>query len=105
MGASKSPSGKVNLEEDTKRLLQGFAQQNSNVKLVGQPSSITVGGSPALISRLTSDSPYANTREVDVVVSVDRGAGLFYMVCAAPEPDFPKMEPVFQQIVKSLRFK
>ncbi len=105
MSVAQSQSGKVNLEQDTKQLLQSFAQQNSNVKLVGQPTNITVGGSPAMITKLTSDSPYANTREVDVVVTVDRGAGMFYMVCAAPEPDFPQLESVFQQIVKSVRFK
>jgi len=105
LGAAQSKSGKVNLEQDTQQLLQGIAQQNSNAKLAEQPQRITVGGSPAMITKLTSDSPYASTREVDVVVTVDRGKGLFYMVFVAPESDFGRLEPIFQQMVKSLQFK
>ncbi len=96
---------RVNLRQDTEQLIRQLAQNNSNVKLESQPESITVAGSPALVTRLTSDSPYANNRETDVVITIDRGNALFYLICIAPEPDFQRLEPGFQSMVRSIRFE
>lgn len=96
---------KVSLEQDTQQLLQSMAQQNSNMKVAEQPQKLTIANSAAIITKMTSDSPYAGTREVDVVLTVDRGTALFYMVMIAPESDYGRLEPVFQQMVRSLRFQ
>ncbi len=104
VSASRS-QGRVNLEQDTQALLKGLAQNNSNVRVETQPEQITVGGSPAMVTRLSSDSPYANTRETDVVITVDRGNALFYLISIAPQADFGRFEPVFQNMVRSIRFE
>lgn len=96
---------KVNLQQDTEQLIRSLAQNNTNVKLESRPESITVAGSPALVTRMTSDSPYANNRETDVVITVDRGNTLFYLICIAPQGDFQRLEPGFQNMVRSLRFE
>jgi hypothetical protein len=70
----------------------------------GQPQRVTISGSSALVTRLTSVSPYENTQESDVLITIDRGNVLYYMVFVAPEQDYAKLEPVFQQISRSLRF-
>jgi predicted Zn-dependent protease len=103
--SSSRTQSRVNLEQDTQALIKGLAQNNSNVKIEGQPERITVGGSPALVTRMTSDSPYANTRETDVVITVDRGESLLYLICIAPQPDFARFEPSFQNMVRSIRFE
>jgi hypothetical protein len=95
----------VNLRQDTEQLIRQFAQNNTNVKLESQPESITLAGSPALVTRLSSDSPYANNREIDVLITVDRGNALFYLVCIAPQADFQRLESGFQSIVRSVRFE
>jgi hypothetical protein len=105
ISAAKPPSGKVNLAQDTDALLKGMAQQNANMRVEGQAISTTIGGAAALVSRLSSDSPYAGTRETDVVVTIDRGTTLFYIIFIAPEPDYARFEPVFQQMTRVIQFQ
>lgn len=105
LSAAQTKSGKVNLSQDTDALLKGMAQQNANMRVEGQAISTTIGGAPALVSRLSSDSPYQGTRETDVVVTIDRGNTLFYIIFIAPEPDYSRFEPVFQQMTRTLKFQ
>lgn len=105
VSAARPSSGKVNLDQDTRQLLQGMAQQNAGMQVVEQPQNITVAGSPARVTKLKSQSPFANNTEIDVVITVDRGSSLFYVVCVAPEADYARFEPVYQQMIRSLRFK
>ncbi|MBI5084144.1 MAG: M48 family metalloprotease [Acidobacteria bacterium] len=105
VSVAKSRSGQVNLANDTRALLQQMAQQNPGMKVVEQPQQIVLGGSQALVTKLASESPYANTRETDVVITVDRGNALFYMIFVAPEPDYQQLEQVYQQMARSVRFQ
>lgn len=95
----------VKLEQDTQTLIQGLAQQNSNLRAVEQPQRITVGNRRALVTKLSSDSPYAGLREIDVLVTVDLDNEFFYVICVAPLPDYPSFEPVFQQMIRSISFE
>lgn len=95
----------VNLEQDTQTLIQGLAQQNSNLRATEPSQRITVGNRRALVTRLSSDSPYAGLREIDVLITVALDNELFYVICVAPLPDFPSFEPVFQQMVRSISFE
>lgn len=95
----------VDLARDTRTLLDGMIKQNSNMRVSGEAQSATIGGSPALVTKCSSDSPYAGTRETDVVVTIDRGKTLLYLIFIAPEPDYARVEPVFQQITRSIKFK
>ncbi len=105
VSAASPSSGKVNLDSDTRQLLQGMAQQNPGMQVVEESQRITVAGSPALVTKLKSQSPFAGNTEIDVVITVDRGSSLFYAVCVAPEADYSKFEPLYQQIVRSIRFQ
>jgi hypothetical protein len=105
VSAAKPPSGRVNLDNDTRQLLQSMAQQNAGMQVVEQPQRITVAGSSALITKLRSQSPFANNSEIDVVITIDRGNALFYLVCVSTEADYPRFEPVFQQMLRSIRFQ
>lgn len=106
VNVAQAPSGqKVDLQTDTQKLLQSMQQQNSGMRVVEQPQQVTIGGSKALVTKLASDSPYAGTKETDIVVTIDRGASLYYLVFVAPEPDYARLEPVFQQMTRSIRFE
>ncbi len=105
VAAAQSPNGRVNLQQDTQKLLQSIAQENAGAQIVQQPQSITISGSAAMVSQLKSKSPYVNTTEIDTVITIDRGANLVYLICIAPEPDYSRFEPVFQQMVRSIQFK
>lgn len=105
VSSAQPPDGNVDLNRDTRSLLDGMIKQNSNMQIVGQPQTATIGGSPALVTKCTSDSPFAGTRETDVVVTIDRGKMLVYLIFIAPEIDYARMEPVFQQMTRSIQFK
>lgn len=94
----------VSLEKDTQTLIDGLAQQNSNLRAIEQPQRVIVGNRRALVTKLSSDSPYAGLREVDVLITVDLDNELFYVICVAPLPDYPALEPIYQKMVRTLSF-
>lgn len=105
LNIAQAPNGQqVNLEQDTQKLLQSMQQSNSGMRVVEQPQQVTIGGSKALVTKLGSDSPYAGNQETDIVVTIDRGTALYYLVFVAPDSDYAKLEPVFQKMTRSIRF-
>lgn len=94
----------VSLERDTQALIDSLSRQNTNMRVAGQAQRITVGNRRALVTKLSSDSPYAGLREIDVLITVDLDNELFSVICVAPLPDFPAFEPVFQGMVRSVAF-
>jgi hypothetical protein len=65
---------------------------------------LTVGGSPALMTRLSSDSPYQEQRETDVVLTIDRGANLAVFILVAPSAQYQSLEASFKKVSQSVRF-
>lgn len=104
VSTAQPPSGRVSLDSDTRQLLQSMAQQNPGMQVVEPSQRITLNGSAALVTKLKSQSPFANNSEIDVVITVDRGNSLFSLICVAPESDYPRFEPLYQQMVRSVRF-
>ena len=49
-------------------------------------------------------SPIGNESEVNWIATTFRPEGLWYIVFIAPERDFADWEPVFQQMLDSVRF-
>jgi hypothetical protein len=105
ISAATPSDGKVDLNRDTRLLIEGMIKQNSNMRIEIESQSASIGGSPALVTTCTSDSPYAGSRETDVVVTIDRGQMLVYLIFISPAVDYGRMEPVFQQMTRTLKFK
>lgn len=97
-------SGRVQLQKDTNAYLRGLAGSSPNFKTEMDPSDLTVGGAPALLTRLSSDSPYQEQRETDVVLTVDRGANLIVFIFVAPSAQYPSLEQSFKKVSQSVRF-
>jgi hypothetical protein len=57
-----------------------------------------------MIVPLVSQSPYGGV-ERDLLVTVARSEGLFYMVFAAPEEGYSQLDDAFNQMLNSLRFR
>ncbi len=66
---------------------------------------IQVAGQAALLSTLYSKSPYRDEREVDVLVTVARPQGLFYIVFVATENEFDRVQGTFEKVVASVKFE
>ncbi|HWR49474.1 MAG TPA: M48 family metalloprotease [Bryobacteraceae bacterium] len=96
-------AGRGGLQKDTDDLLRTLISQNTGMKAEGT-RSIRVDGSPALAVTLRGQSPFANTAEVDTLITVDRSEGLFYVVLIAPEKSLGTLQSTFDAIVRSIRF-
>lgn len=105
VNAVPARNGKVELPADTKAYVQSLAQSGQNVKTESEPAELTAGDSQGLATRLSSDSPYAGGhREIDMVVTVDRGPTMVVLICVAPAAQFTHLEDAFQALIRSLRF-
>jgi hypothetical protein len=89
---------------DTEALIRHLQQANPDMQLAGETRSIEVAGQPALLNTLKSRSPYGGG-EVDVLVTVARPQGLFYIVFIAPKSEFDKIQPTFEGVVRSVMFR
>jgi len=98
-------SGRTTLSRATDQLLDELRRSNPNMKVVRTDDrSRRIDGQSAMAIELTNDSP-AGGRESDWLVSVLRPDGLlYYFVGVAPERDFSRYKPTFDQIVASVRF-
>jgi Zn-dependent protease with chaperone function len=97
-------NGRVQLPKDTASYLKGLAGSSPNVKTEAEPTDLTVGGAPALLTRLSSDSPYQEQRETDVVLTIDRGANLLVFIFVAPSAQYQSLEQSFKKVSQSVRF-
>ena len=102
--SSIQPQGRLNLANQTQQLLQGLAQNNPGGRVEGRSERITIDRSNALVSRMTADSPYRGARENIVVITVDRSRQMYYFIFVAPDYDFQRLEPVYQQVAQTIRF-
>ena len=73
------------------------------MRVEGGSRRIRVGSQNGLVTTLRSDSPFRGG-EVDLLVTTVRPEGLFYIVFIAPESEFQQVEPVFNQMLRSVRF-
>jgi hypothetical protein len=95
---------RVNLRRDTDSLIKQVIATNASMRQTANPRSVRVASQQALVTSLESPSPFANQREIDMLVTVARPDGLFYMVFIAPESEWSGAQRTFDDVVRSLRF-
>ena len=74
------------------------------MRVQGELRNVRVDGSTGAIANLTSASPLGGT-ERDVLLTVARPEGLFYMVFIAPSQGFDQIQHAFDRMVQSIRFR
>ncbi len=97
------PAQNKQLDRDTDALIDRFRQENSGMSQASQ-RRIRVDGYDALVTTLHSRSPFPGETEVDAVVTVIRPQGLFALVFIAPQSEFNQIQPVFEDMIRSVRF-
>jgi Zn-dependent protease with chaperone function len=95
----------ADLERDTDALIRRFRQSNAEMRSGREARHVQAGGQTALLSTLYSRSPYSGEREVDVLVTVARPEGLFYMIFIAPQSLFDSVQGTFEDILRSVKFQ
>jgi hypothetical protein len=88
----------------TRELLSQLQAMNPGMQVQGAARNIRVDGSPGAVTTLAGSSPFGGT-ERDVLVTVMRPEGLFYMVFIAPNQYFDQAQNAFDRMVASLRFR
>jgi len=74
------------------------------MRVIQQHEPIRIAGERGLSTVLTNDSPLANTRERNWLVTVLRPEGLLFFVAVAPEGDFKDYNSAFEKMLDSARF-
>jgi beta-barrel assembly-enhancing protease len=94
----------VNLDASTKEFVDALSNGDNNLRS-RNPDRTTVGGQPALVTRLTTRTSYqAEPDQVIYLYTVAREAGLWHVVLAAPPSRLGELDPVFRQIVSTVQF-
>jgi predicted Zn-dependent protease len=96
-------SANANLQSATEELAYQLMQVNPSMRAAGRPRRVTVGGQSALLTTFNSASPYGGA-ERDVLLTVARPEGLFYMMFVGPENAFGQLSQTFEQMLRSIRF-
>jgi Zn-dependent protease with chaperone function len=115
------PDRSLTLEQATNRLLAFLRQRNQRpadplfadphvgtswLRIVpGAQTQILVGDEPGLRTVLIGKPDASSQPEVAWVVTRLYYQTLFYMVFVAPEDEFPRYQPVFEQMIRSVRFR
>ncbi|MBI4875556.1 MAG: M48 family metalloprotease [Acidobacteria bacterium] len=95
-------TGSADLERDTQDLVRQLTQSNSGLRVARAARSVSVDRRPAMVTTLSSPSPFQG-EEVDLLVTVDRGGDLLYLVLVAPKSEYSRLEGTFNQMLQSLR--
>jgi Zn-dependent protease with chaperone function len=99
------------LNEATQQLVSSLRQSNPDLRAIGNPDDIRVNGVGGKSVDLTGKSPVTDKsgqqlRERDWVVTLPRQDGsILYLVFIAPDRDFSRLRPTFEQMLRSVRLK
>jgi Zn-dependent protease with chaperone function len=98
--------GKADLNRDTAALVQNFMQGSSGLRRGKDPQrTVQVAGVKALMTPLESPSPYHGETEVDMLVTLARPEGLFYLLFIAPRSEWDTVTRDFNNILGSIQFQ
>jgi len=105
---SSAPSG--TLDAATQALIQNLQNDNAGMHVTENSKPITVNGVEARSTYLSSYSPLqVNGQPLPerdwLVTMLNRSGALSFMVFVAPEHDFNKLRPTFEQMLKSVQMK
>jgi hypothetical protein len=102
---SRAGNRKGDLERDTTEMIEQFRSGNPTMRAsAGNSRSLLVDGQAALVTTLYADSPYAGETEIDLVLTVARPRGLYYMVFIAPQREYRQYQSAFETMLQSVRF-
>jgi beta-barrel assembly-enhancing protease len=93
------------LQQQSDDLIHHLVVTNPGMRVVSNSRRrLKVEDSQGLITTLAGNSPYQGQRETDVLVTVSRPEGLFYMILIAPDSEVRNLQSTFDEMVRSIRF-
>lgn len=110
INSAAPPRGQRMSIEDITKTLVAQMEQTNGVKPIGNIQSITINGIQGRSVALQSPSPIASPNgqsqpETDWLVTVPQPDGsIVYFVCVAPQSQFERFRPAFENMLKSVQF-
>lgn len=107
---TRPESGGSSLDDATRQLADGLAQDNPGMKVSGEPKNIDVNGTQGRSLELLGNSPLQlNGKplpERDLLVAVPRAqGGLVYLVFISTDRDYNQLHPTYQKMLDSLHLR
>ena len=107
---TRPESGGSSLDDATKQLADGLAQDNPGMKVSGEPKNIDVNGTQGRSLELLGNSPLQLNgkplQERDLLVAVPRPqGGLVYLVFISTDRDYNQLHPTYQKMLDSLHIR
>ena len=92
------------LRRATDEYLYNLSQGNRNLRRQGAYQNESVGGRDALSIILSNTSEVnGETEAITVYTSLLRNGNLLYVIAVAPERDYRRYQPVFQNVVRRIQ--
>jgi len=100
------PDRSLTLEQATNRLIVFLHQRNQSLRIVpGAQTQLLVSDEPGVRTVIIGKGDSSNSSEVAWVVTRLYYQSLFYMVFVAPEDEFAMYQPIFEQMIRSVRLR
>lgn len=99
------PGDRIDLRRDTEDLIRQLSQSNPSMRVSREGMrNINIDSQAGLLTTLNSASPMQGEDEVDVLITIPRPEGLFYIVMIAPADEYRQAQGVFDSVARSIRF-
>jgi hypothetical protein len=100
------PDRSFTLEQATNRLIVYLRQRNQSLRIVpGAQTQVLVSDEPGVRTVMIGKDASNTSSQVVWVVTRPYYQSLFYMVFVAPEDEFAMYQPVFEQMIRSVRLR
>lgn len=100
------PDRSLTLEQATNRLIVYLRQRNQSLRIIpGAQTQLLVSDEPGVRTVMIGKDDSSTSSEVVWVVTRTYYQSLFYMVFVAPEDEFAMYQPVFEQMIRSVRLR
>jgi beta-barrel assembly-enhancing protease len=109
LNALQAQERSLNLDQVTDDLVRNFEGQG-DMKALGNPQPINIGGVQGRSVMMQSTSPFPDEggnvqKERDWLVTIPRSDGaILYLVFVAPQSQFDRFRPTFENMLKTVRF-
>ncbi len=88
----------------TYELIDELQEMDPGLRVAQAPRQTRVQGTNALVTELQGRSPYGGA-ERDVLLTVPHSGGMYYLLLVGPQAQFNQLQPAFERIVSSIRFR
>jgi hypothetical protein len=110
IGTTRAPAANMSAGQLTTAMAQNLQSSDTNMRVVGQVQTLSVGGSSGGSVQLETISPMAGSdgktqRERDWLVTVQRGSDAIYLVFVSTAANYEQFRPTFERMLRSVQFR